>query len=125
MPQRPYLATSSIARGPIVLLDEGEARAIPGVLEILTHKNVGDRIKPGKIMSGGGCIDRAARLRPRSARGQIVAVVIADSFEAAHEAAHRLTIRYAEGAPSATFGSSGRSASRNFWTRRCRREPTH
>ncbi|HEX3517297.1 MAG TPA: hypothetical protein VHT26_25175, partial [Trebonia sp.] len=42
-----YLVTSAIARGRITELDEGEARAVPGVLEILTWRNVGNRIKPG------------------------------------------------------------------------------
>src|SRR4029079_3823622 len=39
--------------------------------------------------------------------GQIIAVVVADSFEAAREAAHKVGVRYEEEPPSASFDSSG------------------
>jgi xanthine dehydrogenase YagR molybdenum-binding subunit len=39
--------------------------------------------------------------------GQIVAVVVADSFEAAREAGHRLVFEYEEAKPTATFGDEG------------------
>lgn len=39
--------------------------------------------------------------------GQIVAVVLAETYEAAREAANRMTVGYAEGVPSATFDSKG------------------
>ncbi|HEY7943139.1 MAG TPA: xanthine dehydrogenase family protein molybdopterin-binding subunit, partial [Casimicrobiaceae bacterium] len=37
-----YLVTSTIAKGRITALDLAEARAVPGVLDILTHENTGD-----------------------------------------------------------------------------------
>ena len=105
-----YLATSRIARGRITALDETEARKVPGVLEILTHKNVGDQVKPGKLFANKGYV--GTTIAPLSSDrvqhdGQIVALVVADTFEAAREAANRLRIEYAEEAPSATFGSPG------------------
>src|ERR1700683_3998393 len=48
------LVTSPIARGRITAIDESRARAIPGVLEILTHRNVGKGVKPGKHFMDGG-----------------------------------------------------------------------
>jgi CO/xanthine dehydrogenase Mo-binding subunit len=48
-PAYAYLATSAIALGRITQLDEAAARAVPGVLDILTYKNVGNRVQPGKI----------------------------------------------------------------------------
>ena len=109
-PAHGYLRTSAIARGRITRLDETEARKVPGVVEILTFRNVGDRIKPGKTFSDQGYM--GTTIAPLASDrvqhdGQIVALVVADSFEAARDAAHRLDIAYAEERPSATFDSPG------------------
>ena len=109
-PAHGYLRTSAIARGRITRLDETEARKVPGVVEILTFRNVGDRIKPGKTFSDQGYM--GTTIAPLASDrvqhdGQIVALVVADSFEAARDAAHRLDIVYAEERPSATFDSPG------------------
>src|SRR5262249_44038985 len=42
--------------------------------------------------------------------GQIIALVVANSFEAAREAAHKVQVRYDEEKPSATFDSPGSTA---------------
>ena len=105
-----YFRTSDIARGRILEVDEGEARAVPGVLEILTYKNVGSAIQPGKTFDQKGYMGTTiAPLRDEHVRhdGQIVALVVADTFEGARDAARRLRIRYDAEAPSATFGSAG------------------
>src|SRR4051794_15464375 len=107
-PAYAFLATSAIARGRITSLDESEARSTPGVLDILTYRNVGDRIKPGKTFSEKGYMGTS--IAPLASDriqhdGQIVAVVIADTFEAAREGSQRLRIAYEEEAPSATFDS--------------------
>ncbi len=109
-PAHAYLATSAIARGRITRLDETDARKVPGVLDILTYRNVGDRIKPGKIFSQKGYMGTSiAPLASDRVQhdGQIVAMVVAETFEAAREAAHRLQIEYAAETPSATFDSPG------------------
>ena len=105
-----FLATSAIARGRITRLDEARARAVPGVLEIFTYRNVGERILPGKTFDQKGYMGTS--IAPLASEriwhdGQIVALVAADSFEAAREAAHSLDIAYAEEPPSATFDSPG------------------
>lgn len=109
-PAYAYLATSRIARGRIVAIDDTAARAAPGVLDILTWKTVGDAIRPGKTFSEQGYMNSSmAPLASDAVRygGQIVAVVVADTFEAAQEGAHRLDITYEEHPPSATFDSPG------------------
>jgi xanthine dehydrogenase YagR molybdenum-binding subunit len=102
--------TSAIARGRIVAIDERAARAVPGVIEILTWRNVGARVKAGKTFSDKGYM--GSTIAPLASDrvqhdGQIVAIVIADAFEAAREGAGRIQIRYAEDSPSATFDSPG------------------
>lgn len=105
-----YLVTSSIAKGTVQSIDETGARKVDGVLEIFTHRNMADAIAQVPFFSNGG--PAATSLVPLSTPeihhdGQIVALVVADRFEAAREAAHRLTITYREDPASATFGSSG------------------
>ena len=105
-----YLVTSPIARGRITGIDDADTRRVPGVLDILTYKNVGDRVKPGKIFEQKGYMGTSiAPLASDRVQhdGQIVAVVVADTFEAAREGAHRLKVAYAAETPSATFDSPG------------------
>jgi xanthine dehydrogenase YagR molybdenum-binding subunit len=104
------LRTSAIARGRITAIEEREARAVPGVLEIFTYRNVGNRIKPGNIVSQNGYMGTS--IAPLASEqiyhdGQIIAVVVADTFEAANEGANRLTVAYEGEAPSAGFDSPG------------------
>ena len=104
-----YLATSAIARGKILEIDEAEARAVSGVLAIFTHRNIG-KIEPGKTFDGGGYV--GSTIAPLNSDrifhdGQIVALVVAQSFEAAREGAHRLRITYQTEQPSASFDSPG------------------
>src|SRR5262249_22757223 len=84
---------------------------VAGFLDLLTQGNVGERGRPGKFSgAGGGYVGTSIQPldSPRVRYGgQIVAIVLADSFEAAREAAHRLQIRYATEAPSAGFDSPG------------------
>ena len=106
-----YLVTSAIAKGSIKAIDDGEARKVDGVIDILTHQNMADAIKQVPFIANGG--PSSTSIVPLSSAqvwhdGQIVAMVLADRFEAAREAAHRLKITYDEAqAPSATFDSPG------------------
>ncbi len=108
-PAHAYLVTSTIARGRIVAFDDAAARAVPGVLLILTHLNR-PPLKPVKhFFTGGAGITAVPPLAgPEVAHdGQIIAMIVAESFEAAREAAHRFGVRYQRQAPSASFGSRG------------------
>ena len=105
-----YLLTSAIAKGTIKSIDQTEARNVDGVIDILTHENMADAIKQVPFASNGG--PAASSVVPLASPkivhdGQIVAMVLADRFEAAREAAHKLSIVYDMEHPSATFGSPG------------------
>ncbi len=103
------LVTSAIARGRITAIDEALARAVKGVIGIFTHKNIG-AIEGGKTFDGGGYMGTS--IAPMASDeiqhdGQIVALVVGESFEAAREGAHRLVVRYEARPPSAGFDSPG------------------
>jgi xanthine dehydrogenase YagR molybdenum-binding subunit len=104
-----FLVTSPIAKGTIRGFDLGEARAIPGVLDILTYENAG-RLNPAEFTGAGGTA--ATTIQPLASPrvwhdGQIIAMVVADRFEAAREAAYRVKADFDVQKPSATFGSPG------------------
>jgi len=101
-----YLVTSTIARGRIEAFDLGRAKAVAGVLDILTYQNVGDQAKPAPGPDG-----KPSTTSLESDHiwhdGQIIALVVADTYEAAREAAYKLDVRYISETPSATFDSPG------------------
>ncbi|NUB46465.1 xanthine dehydrogenase family protein molybdopterin-binding subunit [Fertoebacter nigrum] len=105
-----YLVTSSIGRGRLQSFDLTAARALPGVIDILTHETIGDEIRQTPSIYGGGYM--ADTLRPLGSAeiahwGQPVAMVVAETYEAAREAANLVVVSYAaEVAPVAGMGSS-------------------
>jgi xanthine dehydrogenase YagR molybdenum-binding subunit len=119
-PAYAFFATSAIARGRITAIDDREARRVPGVIDILTHQNTGDAIKQTKLFSDGGYV--GSTIMPLGSErvwhgGQIVAVALAETFEAAREAA--------TGSRSATRPSRPRRASTALAPRRSRRRTPH
>ncbi len=105
-PAHAVLVTSPIARGRVAGIDVAAARAVAGVLDILTHGNVGGEAGTPQQASGG---DTTTTLESDRVwhDGQIVGVVVADTLEAAREAASKLEVSYETEPPSATFGSPG------------------
>lgn len=104
------LVTSAIARGRIAALHLEDAARTPGVLEILTYENTRDDVREAKFFSEGG--RASTTIRPLSSDriwhdGQIVAMVVADTMEAATEAAYRVRITYESEPAAASFGSDG------------------
>ncbi|WP_026871855.1 xanthine dehydrogenase family protein molybdopterin-binding subunit [Inquilinus limosus] len=110
-PAYAVLVTSAVAKGEIAGIELEEAKAVPGVLDILTYRDAHGQVAPMKHFAAGGYA--STTIRPlESARiwhdGQIVAVVTAESFEAAQDAAHRVKLRYrADPAPSWGFDAPG------------------
>jgi xanthine dehydrogenase YagR molybdenum-binding subunit len=101
-----FLLTSAIARGRIKRFDLDEALALPGVLDILTHDNVGGEAEPPEQQSGG---KSTTTLQSEQVwhDGQIIGIVLADTYEIARDAAFRVRVHYERESPSATFDSSG------------------
>jgi xanthine dehydrogenase YagR molybdenum-binding subunit len=103
-----YLVTSSIAKGSIVGMDLTAAKAVRGVLEIFTHENTDDLKKVGYGSGGGGATTSIQDFGPKIYHdGQIVGMVVAETFEAAREAAHEVKISYNAEHPSAGFAAEG------------------
>ena len=104
-----YLCTSRIARGTIQAFDLAAAKAVPGVLDILTHETIGDQPRQVPAIYQGGYLSDS--FRPLGSAeiaywGQPIAVVIAETYEIAREAAHRIDVTYApESRPAATIDS--------------------
>jgi xanthine dehydrogenase YagR molybdenum-binding subunit len=113
-PAYAFLVTSAIAKGRITVMNLTEAKAVPGVLEIFYHANIGE-LKNGSELKmieyrsgGGGPTSSIQDFGPEiKYGGQIIALVVAETFEAAREAAHRVHVTYQAEQPSATFDSPG------------------
>jgi xanthine dehydrogenase YagR molybdenum-binding subunit len=101
-----YLVTSSISRGSIQSFQLDAAHAVAGVIEILTHENIGKDFKKATGPDGGPTTETLESNQVWH-DGQIIAIVLADTFEAAREAANKVQVAYQEDAPSASFDSPG------------------
>jgi len=83
-------------------------RRPPGVLEVFTHENTGELQEIKYAPGGGGPATSMQGFGPEIHHdGQIVAMVVADTFEAAREGAYRLKITYAAERASSGFGAPG------------------
>ena len=108
-PAYAYLVTSSIAKGRIDGIDLAEARQVRGVIDIVTHENA-EKLKEAKLFSNGGyssTTNQPLTSNEIAEEGQIVAIVVAETYEAAREASRLVRVNYTAAEPSATFGSPG------------------
>jgi xanthine dehydrogenase YagR molybdenum-binding subunit len=113
-PAYAYLVTSSIAKGRIDGFDLDAARRVRGVIDIVTHENA-EKLKEAKLFSNGGYA--ATTIQPlKSAyieqEGEIVAIVLAETFEAARQAAHAVKVNTTAAIPTTTFDSPGTTTAR-------------
>ncbi len=108
-PAHAVLVTSSIARGEVTRLELDAARAVPGVLEIFTHENIGEIAEEAFFGAGGTAANSLRPLAGPEVRyaGQIVAMAVADSLEAAREAAGKVEVVYRSETPTAGFDDPG------------------
>ena len=104
-----YFLTSGIALGRILSIDTGPAEALQGVVKVYTHKNAPHRIATPYTQKGGYVSDTNMPLIGPDIYndGQIIAMVIAESYEIARDASHRIVTSYEPTLPASTMDSSG------------------
>jgi xanthine dehydrogenase YagR molybdenum-binding subunit len=105
-----FLVTSNIAFGSIDRIDSAASRAMPGVLEIFTWENTKDSLHDATLFSAGGYSGTTILpLREPNVRyhGEIIAMVVAESFETARDAARRINIAYTPQDHAIGFDSKG------------------
>src|SRR5712664_3872347 len=107
---RPMLTLSPVrSRGAASTASILPPRNRCGVIDIVTHENA-EKLKDAKLFSNGGHASTTIQPLKSAAiaqEGQIVAVVLAESFEAAREAAHLVKVTYTAASPTASFDSPG------------------
>jgi xanthine dehydrogenase YagR molybdenum-binding subunit len=107
------MVTSTIAKGRITTIDTAAAKRVPGVLAVLTHQDRLKLAKSPKEIQAGSPADRVLQLLQDDQvvyGNQPVALAVAETLEAAQEAASLVRVRYAAAAPSVTFNRDLSSA---------------
>ena len=87
--------------GRIVKIDTAAAKALPGVVAVYTLHNPLKLNKPTVYSKGGGATEEFTPLQDDVVRfnGMHIALVVADTFEQATEAASLLKVEYEDAAP--------------------------
>jgi xanthine dehydrogenase YagR molybdenum-binding subunit len=91
------LAVATIGRGRLLNVDTRAARAVPDVRLVLTHEDLGEVKSPGFLFGGGYGFQSFQPMRSDiiAYRGQPIALVAAETLEAAIEAAALVEATYA------------------------------
>lgn len=106
------LVPSTVAKGRLAELDTSAAEATPGVLLVLTHRNM-DRLEPlSFIFAGGQAQSSFMPLMSDEIRyaGQTIALVVAETQEAADDAARRIEVAYRAQPAAASIHDQGAGA---------------
>jgi xanthine dehydrogenase YagR molybdenum-binding subunit len=86
-----FIVQARIARGTIVAIEDAVALAMPGVLAVIDYRNA------PRLSDAGDAELQLLQSERVYYRGEVVALVIAESSEQARAAAEALPISYAEG----------------------------
>jgi xanthine dehydrogenase YagR molybdenum-binding subunit len=110
------LVYATISRGRITEMDTSDAVAVPGVLAVITHENAPAMKPPPKPST----LDLSTRASPVSVNylntdevhwnGQPVAVVVADTLDAARHAADLVRVSYDRAAAAVDFATEQATA---------------
>lgn len=108
------LVTSTVARGKIATIDSAAAEKVPGVVAVLTHRNM-PRIPGRKEVPGTPDPSTGRPLQPLQDdtvyhNGQPIAVVVANSLEHATQAASLVRVSYHQDQPVADFATAAARA---------------
>ncbi|MBL8628777.1 MAG: xanthine dehydrogenase family protein molybdopterin-binding subunit [Rhodospirillaceae bacterium] len=87
-----YFVTSAVAKGRIKSINTDQAKRVDGFIDILTHENTKGEIKTQ--VGYPGFTNQTVETDEIQHDGQIVGMVVAESYEAAREAAHKVQIQY-------------------------------
>jgi len=100
------LVTSDIAAGEVMSISLDAARAVPGVLDVISYGDV-QELEPPRFSTSS--YTSLAPLHERKIRhdGQIIALVVAESFQAAEEGAAKVTAVYSARTPTGDIDSPG------------------
>src|SRR5579872_2024797 len=102
------LVVSAISRGRVSGFRLDRARALPGVLDVLTHETMkGSFRSPPNPGGASGSPTTTLESDRIWHDGQIIAVVVAETYEVAREAADRVEVQYESEPPAASFDSHG------------------
>jgi xanthine dehydrogenase YagR molybdenum-binding subunit len=96
---------STIAKGKIVSIDTDAVQAMPGVLLVLTHDNIGPVYHAEPGVNGITVSESRPPFEDNTIRywGQYVAVVVAETFEQATAAAHAAKVKYEAETPNVSM----------------------
>jgi len=99
------MVQSTVPAGRIRRIDAREAEAMRGVVLVLTHRNAPRLPKEGRAAVNPPAGREISVLQTDAVRynGEPVAVVVADTFEHANEAASRVGVEYERGAAELDF----------------------
>jgi xanthine dehydrogenase YagR molybdenum-binding subunit len=97
-----YLVTASIAKGRIKNIDTQAAAKAKGVIAVFTHKNAPQISKPSNNFINSKIYEARLPLADEKIHyaGQIIGLVVADTFERARDAAHLVKVEYIKDTPS-------------------------
>ena len=106
------MARSTIPRGRIARIDTSRARALPGVILVLTHENAEKLPQKGRAAVKPPAGREMSLLQDAAVRynGEPIAVVVARTLEQAQDAASRIEVTYAREAPVLDFAAAKRGA---------------
>jgi xanthine dehydrogenase YagR molybdenum-binding subunit len=108
------LAVASIVKGRVEAIDVTAARAQKGVRDVLTHETIGELNKVGFLLGGGPASQSIQPMLSNQIayRGQPVALVVAETLEAAVAAASLIKARYTAEPFTSTIDGPGATVMR-------------
>lgn len=97
-----YVVTATIAKGQIRAIDTRDAEQSPGVIAVFTHQNVPKIFKPTNDFRKSKIYEARLPLSDPTVHyaGQIVGLVVANTFEQARDAAQRVQVEYTVQSPT-------------------------
>ncbi|MBV9750366.1 MAG: xanthine dehydrogenase family protein molybdopterin-binding subunit [Acetobacteraceae bacterium] len=96
-----YLVRATVGKGKVKRLDDAAARALPGVIDVITDYKIFIR----NPQQGGETKAPQQGVESVDYHGEIIAIVVADTYEAARDAAAQLKVEYEPGEGRYSFAA--------------------